>query len=93
MGITVQHAIIRFPRYLSLLALLFVLLFVKLPAQVTTLSNWTNVYEGTGNSVSVSYTVPSGSNQHRLLVVGLSSSLSGNGRRNISSISYGDQAL
>ena len=43
--------------------------------QVATLQNWTNVYHGTSqNQLNLTYSVPSGSNANRVLVVAVSCS-------------------
>lgn len=61
-------------------------------AQVTTLQNWSNVYNATGNGATSAYTIPSGSGTNRLLVVAIASSQSAVGARTVS-ITYGGQAM
>ncbi len=62
-------------------------------AQVTTLSNWSNVYHGTATTAQNStYTIPLGSNANRLLVVAIASSRTDNGSRTVT-LNYGGQAF
>lgn len=63
-------------------------------AQVSTLQNWTNIYHGTStNQQNVNYTVPTGSNSNRVLVVAIASSQSDQDARTVSVLSYGGQTL
>jgi hypothetical protein len=60
-------------------------------SQISTLNEWTNFYHGTGNS-SASYSVPTGSNSHRILVVAVSTTATATTTRSIT-LSYGGQNL
>lgn len=81
-------------RYLirSLVVLLITFMPVVLTAQVTTLSDWTNLYDGTSSPGNLTYNVPAGSGEHRILVVGIATTRSTNGTRTVG-ISYGGQTL
>jgi len=62
-------------------------------AQVATIKNWTNVYHGTSQSqVNLTYSVPTGSNTNRILVVAVSASKWAAGEITVN-MSYGGQAL
>ncbi|GAA4037212.1 hypothetical protein GCM10022386_23750 [Flavobacterium cheonhonense] len=62
-------------------------------AQVTTLQNWSVLYNNTStNQQTVSYTVPTGSNSNRILAVAIASSQTSAGSRTVS-ISYGGRNL
>ena len=61
--------------------------------QVATLQNWTNVYHGTSQSqLNLTYSVPSGSNANRVLVVAVSCSKWTVGQISVT-MSYGGQSL
>ena len=61
--------------------------------QVATIQNWTNVYHGTSqNQVNLTYSVPTGSNTNRVLVVAVSSSKWTAGQITVT-LSYGGQTL
>ncbi|MBI5354251.1 MAG: S8 family serine peptidase [Chloroflexi bacterium] len=60
---------------------------------ITPLNAWTNVYHGTSTALqNIAYTVPTGSNTNRLLVVGISSSRTTAGARAVT-LTYGNQTL
>ena len=62
-------------------------------ADVTTLSSWTNIYNGTSDSpAGLSYTILTGTNSNRVLVVGIASSQTTVGARTVS-ITYGGQTM
>jgi len=62
-------------------------------AQVATIKNWSNVYHGTSQSqVNLTYSVPTGSNSNRVLVVAVSSSKWTAGQITVT-LSYGGQTL
>lgn len=61
-------------------------------AQVTTLSNWSNVYHGNSDSQTPTYAIPTGSNSNRLLVVAVASSQTAVGARTVT-LTYGGQTL
>lgn len=63
-----------------------------LTAQVSTLSDWTNLYDGTSSPGNLTYYVPAGSGEHRILVVGIATTRSTAGTRTVG-ISYGGQTL
>ncbi|GAB1415684.1 hypothetical protein MASR2M117_10900 [Paludibacter sp.] len=75
-----------------MILLLILLIAISSTAQVSTLSNWTDLYDGTGSPGNLSYTVPAGNGKNRLLVVAISSSTTGTATRTVS-ISYGGQNL
>jgi len=61
--------------------------------QVATLQNWTNVYHGTSqNQLNLTYSVPSGSNANRILVVAVSASKWLTGSITVT-LTYGGQTL
>jgi len=65
-----------------------------LHAQVTTLQNWTNLYNNsTSNALTLPYTVPVGTNTNRLLVVAVATSTSPASARTITPITYGGRNL
>lgn len=77
--------------------LLFLLVFLLgcfvANAQVTTLQNWSVLYNNTATTQqTVSYTVPTGSNSNRVLAVAIASSQTSAGSRTVS-ISYGGRNL
>ncbi len=77
--------------------LLFLLVFLLgsfvANAQVTTLQNWSVLYNNTATTQqTVSYTVPSGSNSSRVLAVAIASSRTAVGSRNIT-ITYGGRTM
>ena len=76
----------------SLVVLLITFMPVVVTAQVTTLSDWTNLYDGTSSPGNLTYNVPAGSGEHRILVVGIATTRSTNGTRTVG-ISYGGQTL
>lgn len=76
----------------SLVVLLITLMPVVLTAQVTTLSDWTSLYNSTSSPGNLTYTVPSGSGNYRLLVVGIATTRSTSGSRTVA-VSYGGQTL
>lgn len=82
------------PKSGLLLPLISLLLFVTTftQAQVTTLSNWSNVYHGTSNAQTPAYAIPTGSNANRLLVVAIASSQTAVGARTVT-LTYGGQTL
>ena len=62
-------------------------------AQVTTLQNWSALYNNTSTAQqTVSYTVPTGSNSNRVLAVAIASSQTTVGSRTVA-ISYGGRNL
>lgn len=62
-------------------------------AQVTTLQDWSVLYNNTSTSQqTISYTVPTGSNSNRVLAVAIASSRTSTGTRTVS-ISYGGRTL
>lgn len=63
-----------------------------LTAQVSTLSDWTNLYDGTSSPGNLTYNVPAGSGEHRILVVAIATTRSTNGTRTVG-ITYGGQTL
>lgn len=80
-------------RHFSVVILLLTALFpVAITAQVTTLSVWENLYNGTSSPGNLSYSIPTGSNSHRLLVVGIATSRTTSGSRSVA-ITYGGQTL
>lgn len=79
------------------LAVSFLLLCLFLTAesfgQVTTVQNWSNLYNSnSSSSQTISYTVPAGSNTNRVLAVAISSSQTGVGARTVT-ITYGGQTM
>jgi hypothetical protein len=67
--------------------------FNTIYGQVATLQNWTNVYHGTSqNQVNLTYSVPTGSNSNRVLVLAVSSSKWSAGQITVT-LSYGGQSL
>ena len=61
--------------------------------QVATIQNWTNVYHGTSQSqVNLTYSVPTGSNTNRVLIVAVSSSKWTAGQITVN-LTYGGQIL
>lgn len=74
-----------------ILLLLLVSPFHFLYGQVTALTTWTNVYNNTANP-SVAVTIPTGSNLHRILLVGVASSRTTVGSRT-ATVTYGGQTL
>lgn len=82
-------------KYLKSFLLLVTAFFITTVsfAQITTLSDWTNVYHGTSNSISVSYNgVTTGTNTNRVLVVAIATTRTAAGSRTIT-VSYGGQTL
>ena len=62
-------------------------------AQVATLTNWTNVYHGSSSSQQTSsFTMPTGTNSNRLLVVGIAASRTSSGSMS-ATVSYGGRSL
>ncbi|WP_162846443.1 T9SS sorting signal type C domain-containing protein [Flavobacterium dankookense] len=62
-------------------------------AQVTTLQNWTNLYNGTSTATqNITYTVPAGTGSNRLLAVAIASSQTAVGARTIT-LTYGGRNL
>lgn len=77
--------------------LLFLLVFLLgsfvANAQVTTVQNWSVLYNNTSTSAqTVSYTVPTGSNSNRVLAVAIASSQTSVGSRTVA-VSYGGRNL
>jgi len=61
--------------------------------QVSTIQAWTNVYHNTSTfQQNITYTVPTGSNARRLLVIGIASSRTNVGPRTVT-LTYGGQTL
>lgn len=59
--------------------------------QITTLKPWTNVYHGTATSAqTITYTIPTGSNSNRVLVVAIASSTTAASSRTVT-LTYGGQ--
>jgi len=79
-------------RYFLTVMILLCAFLPTLTAQVTTLNDWTELYYGTGNPGNMTYTVPTGSGDYRLLVVGVATTRSNNGSRTVA-ITYGGQTL
>ena len=75
----------------ALLSLLFLVFSVGLSAQVTTLTNWSNAYNGTADA-SATVSIPTGSNSHRMLVVAIASSQTAVGART-ATVTYGGRTL
>ena len=76
-----------------LLMLFFVFGVNVAEAQVTTLQDWSVLYNNTSTSQqTISYTVPTGSNSNRVLAVAIASSRTSTGTRTVS-ISYGGRTL
>jgi hypothetical protein len=65
---------------------------MKVEAQVSTLTNWTNLYNNTGNLTNGAVTMPAGSGSYRMLIVGVSTSQSAVGSRTVT-VTYGSQTL
>lgn len=63
-----------------------------LTAQVSTISDWTNLYDGTSSPGNLTYIVPAGGGEHRVLVVAIATTRSTEGSRTVG-ISYGGQTL
>ncbi|WP_291131281.1 beta strand repeat-containing protein, partial [Flavobacterium sp. UBA7682] len=61
-------------------------------AQVSILNNWTNVYNGTSNSGTPSYVVPTGTDSNRLLVVAIATTRTTAGSRSIT-LTYGGRSF
>ena len=79
----------------SVLTILMLFCFFQtsnLFSQVTTLQNWTNLYNASGNGTTSAYTVSAGTGSNRILVVAIASSQSAVGARTVS-ITYGGQAM
>jgi len=74
-----------------LLVLLFLVFTAGLSAQVTTLSNWSNAYNGTADA-SATVSIPTGSNSNRMFVVAIASSQTAVGART-ATVTYGGQSL
>ncbi len=76
--------------------LLMLLLFMgsfAVNAQVTTLQNWSSVYEGTSTATQTpTYNIATGSDSSRLLVVAVASTLQTNGTNTVT-LSYGGRPL
>src|ERR1035437_9415808 len=72
--------------------LLLVMGVGSVSGQITTLNTWTSVYHNTAN-LSAAYTVPTGSNVRRLLVVAIASSQTATGNARTVTITYGGQTL
>ncbi len=73
----------------SLFLFLFLLAGFSAVGQVTTLQNWTNVYEGTSTlTQTATLSVPAGSNSNRLLVVAVASTSRTNASNTVT-LSYG----
>ncbi|WP_412476651.1 T9SS sorting signal type C domain-containing protein [Flavobacterium sp. TBRC 19031] len=76
-----------------LLMLFFVFGVNVAEAQVTTLQDWSVLYNNTSTGQqTISYTVPTGSNSNRVLAVAIASSRTSTGTRTVS-ISYGGRTL
>jgi hypothetical protein len=79
----------------SLFLLTFLLVASSSRGQVTTLQNWSNLYQNTATTQqTIAYTVPAGSGTNRVLVVAIASSQTPTaiGSRTVS-ITYGGQTL
>lgn len=78
------------------LSVVFTLLCFLIPTavtgQVTTLSGWSDLYNGTSSPGNLTYTVSTGSDSHRLLVVGVATSRTTSGSRSVA-VTYGGQTL
>ena len=78
------------------LAMLIVFLAIGLMsayADVTTLNTWSNLYNNTANTPpGLTYSVPTGTNTNRVLVVGIASSQTAVGARTVT-ITYGGQTM
>jgi hypothetical protein len=62
-------------------------------AQVTTVQDWSNLYKGTStSSQSISYAVPTGSDNNRILAVAIASSQTATAARSVT-ITYGGQTM
>jgi len=75
--------------------LFFVLIssFWGLSAQVTTLTNWTlHAHTVSTDAIAANYTIPTGTNSNRMLVVAIASSRTRVGTRTVT-VTYGGQAL
>ncbi|MEA4935032.1 MAG: T9SS type A sorting domain-containing protein [Paludibacter sp.] len=80
----------------NFIRLLVVLLIATVPvvvtAQVTTLSDWTSLYNGSSSPGNLTYTIPTGSDNYRLLVVAVATTRSTTGSRTVA-VTYGGQTL
>ncbi len=81
-----------FRRLIVVLTLLCFVFPAALTAQVATLADWSLLFNGTSNPGDITYSVASGSDTHRLLVVGVVTSGTNNGSRSVA-ITYGGQTL
>lgn len=59
---------------------------------IVELQSWSEVYNGSSSPGNQTYTISTGSNSNRLLVVAVASSITGNGSKSIT-VSYGGQSL
>ena len=76
-----------------LILLIFIFGINVVQAQVTTLQNWTNVYEGISTSTQTpTFNISAGSGTSRLLVVAVASTLRTNGTNTVA-LSYGGRSL
>jgi hypothetical protein len=75
----------------ALLSLLFLVFSVGLSAQVTTLTNWSNAFNGTADATAT-VSIPTGTNSHRMLVVAIASSQTAVGART-ATVTYGGRTL
>ena len=85
----------KLPTVKSLLIAMVAMVFQmnSIFGQVATLQNWTNVYHGTSQAqVNLTYSVPTGSNANRVLVVAVSASKWTAGSITVT-LSYGGQSL
>ena len=86
-----MHSIISIR--LTLLIVFLPIAVISASADVTTLSTWTNIYHGTSDSpAGLTYTIPTGSNTNRVLIVGIASTQAAIGARTVT-ITYGGQTL
>lgn len=81
-----------FRRLIIVLTLLCFVFPVALTAQVTTLRGWSNLYNGTSSPGNLTYTFSAGSDSHRLLVVGIATSVTSSSSRSVA-VTYGGQTL
>ncbi len=87
-----KKSLLNFEKLNKLFLLVCLFCVGTISAQVTTLENWTNLYHGTSNSQTISYSIPTGTDTNRLLLVAVATSRSDNDSRTVS-ITYGGRSL
>jgi hypothetical protein len=82
---------------LTLLSIILIVLglviSIKVDAQVSTLTSWTNLYDNTANLSGGAVTMPTGSGSYRMLIVAVASSQTATGNARIATVTYGTQTL